>query len=61
MSVPAVRNVITYKETTCIILNKTLETKFFGKVAETRGLLNVRTHITFFKRLDTIFQLLCWV
>lgn len=42
MSVPAVRNVITYKETTCTILNKTLETELFGKVYETRPLFNVR-------------------
>lgn len=59
MSVPAVRNVITYKETSCTILNKTLEPKMFGKVLEMRPLFNVRLFLGSLGAAYTPFSRFC--
>lgn len=42
MSVPVVRNVITFKDTNCRVLNKTLETQKVGSSHVTRGIIKVR-------------------
>lgn len=41
MSVPQVRNTVTFKKTQCTVLNKTLETAQLGSRSETRGILTV--------------------